>query len=203
MSYWNTVGAAKTFTHPLHREWLADVDRSARVLDYGCGYGRTMAELSDLGFSRVVGADISSALLDRGRHDRPDLRFDLIASPPAVDRPAASFDMILLFAVLTCVPGDEDQRALVAEVRRLLAPGGLLYVSDLTLQTDERSLLRYARSPGPHGVFTTGDGAVCRHHEAGHLRQLLADFHLIDQRRIRVPTMNGHQAEGIQVLARA
>jgi SAM-dependent methyltransferase len=88
--YWETAGAAKTFTHPLNPEWLAGIGRTARVLDYGCGYGRIMAELGDHGFEDVLGVDISAALIERGRRERPGLRFDVIGSPPTIGRPAAS-----------------------------------------------------------------------------------------------------------------
>ncbi|MET0415485.1 MAG: class I SAM-dependent methyltransferase [Actinoplanes sp.] len=203
--YWDTVGATKTFTHPLHTAWLAGVGRTARVLDYGCGYGRLTAQLSDLGFADVTGVDISAALIARGRRARPDLRLAVIDSPPVVDEPAGSFDLVTLFAVLTCVPGDDDQRALIAEVRRVLRPGGLLYVSDLLLQDDERHRRRYAehfaKDEAGYGVFATGDGAVCRHHDAGHLRGLLGGFDLLDERHLEVTTMNGRRASAVQMLA--
>jgi len=203
MDYWETTGAAKTFTHPVRAEWLAPISRTARILDYGCGYGWVMAELQDLGFLRVTGADLSSALLTRSRRAHPGLRFELITSPPALDRPAASFDVIMLFAVLTCVPGDDDQRALIAELHRLLAPGGLLYLSDLLLQPDDRNRRRYAaHGSGPYGVLTTDDGAVCRHHDVTHLRQLLNGFGLTAEHHLDVATMNGHPAKAIQLAAR-
>lgn len=204
--YWETTGATKTFSHPIHAEWLAETSRASRVLDYGCGYGRTMTELHDLGFAQVTGADISSALITRGRQARPDLRFELIDSPPRLNHPAESFDVIVLFAVLTCVPDDHAQRELITEVHRLLAPGGLLYLSDLTMQPDQRSHRRYAayteRLHAPYGVFTTDDGATCRHHDVEHLRNLLADFHIAGERQIKVPTMNGNRATAMQLLAR-
>lgn len=196
--YWETAGATKNFTHPLNIEWISTVDISARVLDYGCGYGRLMAELNGLGFDNVVGADTSAALIERGRRERPDLRFEVIESPPSIARPGGSFDLVLLFAVLTCIPGDDDQRDLIAEIRRLLAPGGLLYVSDLVRQSDDRNRSRYDAS----GVFTTDDGAVFRHHEAGHLRALLPDFDLEAERQIAVTSMNGHPSAAVQLLAR-
>jgi hypothetical protein len=116
-------------------------------------------------------------------------------------------DLLLLFAVLTCVPDDEEQRALMAEVSRLLKPGGLVYVSDVLLQEDARNRERYergAQSHGVYGVFETGDGAVCRHHERAHLLGLIAEFGfaVVEEREIAVATMNGNVANGIQILAR-
>jgi SAM-dependent methyltransferase len=206
VAYWDTVGASKTFTHPVDFTWLAEVSRNARVLDYGCGYGRVMAELSEHGFSDLSGVDLSRALIARGRELRPDLPFAVLESPPALAHPAASFDVIMLFAVLTCVPDDDDQRSLVAELIRVLAPGGLLYVSDMVLQDDQRNQDRYAAYAEefgtPYGVFATDDGAVCRHHDIGDLRSLLLGVDLVDERRIDVFTMNGHRSQALQMLAR-
>ncbi|MET7473621.1 class I SAM-dependent methyltransferase [Streptomyces sp. NPDC005648] len=206
LAYWNGPGATKTFTHPVHHGWLASVARDARILDYGCGYGRVTAELTDLGFDDVSGVDPSPALVERGRRSRPDLRLAVLPSPPALPHPAASLDLVLLFAVLTCVPDEAAQRALIAELVRVLAPGGLLYISDMTLQEDARDQERYiahARRFGtPYGVFATDDGALCRHHDLAGLRALLGDLDLLAERRIDVLTMNGHRSRGVQLLAR-
>jgi SAM-dependent methyltransferase len=206
VAYWDSVGATKTFTHPVNFTWLAGVSRNARVLDYGCGYGRVMAELNEEGFADVSGVDLSPALISRGRRLRPDLSFEVLDSPPTLWHAAASFDVVLLFAVLTCVPDDAAQRALIAELVRVLAPGGLLYVSDMVLQDDIRNRGRYAahaqRFGTPYGVFATGDGAVCRHHDITELRALLEDLDLLDERRIDVTTMNRHPSTAVQLLAR-
>ncbi|WP_369142981.1 class I SAM-dependent methyltransferase [Streptomyces sp. R44] len=206
IAYWDSVGATKTFTHPVNLSWLAGVSRSARVLDYGCGYGRVMAELSEHGFSDVSGVDLSPALIERGRQSRPDLRFAVLESPPDLTHTSASFDVVLLFAVLTCVPDGNAQRALVDELNRVLVPGGLLYVSDVVLQDDERNHSRYAayaqQFGTPYGVFATDDGAVCRHHDIAELRALLSGFDLVDESRIEVATMNGHRSQAVQLLAR-
>lgn len=206
IAYWDGVGATKTFTHPVHLGWLAGVSPDARVLDYGCGYGRVMAELSEHGFRDVSGVDLSPALIERGRQLRPDLDFAVLESPPELTRASGSFDLILLFAVLTCVPDSTAQRALITELDRVLAPGGLLYVSDVVLQDDERNHSRYAayaRQFGtPYGVFATDDGAVCRHHDLAELHALLSDFGVRDERRIEVATMNGHRSQAVQLLAR-
>ncbi|WP_027344193.1 class I SAM-dependent methyltransferase [Hamadaea tsunoensis] len=206
LAYWDGVGATKTFTHPVDHDWLAGVRRDARVLDYGCGYGRVMAELAERGFTDVSGVDLSPALIERGRRSRPDLEFAVLESPPGLERAPASVDLVLLFAVLTCVPDDAGQRALVAELRRVLAPGGLLYVSEPVRQDDERNRSRYAahaeRFGTPYGVFTTDDGAVCRHHDLPSLRGLLSDFEPVRERTIDVTTMNGHRSQAVQLLVR-
>ncbi|MFB7591872.1 class I SAM-dependent methyltransferase [Streptomyces sp. NPDC056169] len=206
IAYWDGIGATKTFTHPVSLSWLAGVNPNARVLDYGCGYGRVMAEISDHGFSDVSGVDLSPTLIERGRESRPDLRFEVLDSPPDLTYASARFEVVLLFAVLTCIPDNDAQQALVAELSRVLAPGGLLYVSDVVLQDDERNRDRYAAHAQqfgtPYGVFATDDGAVCRHHDIAHLRALLPDFDMVQERKIEVATMNGHRSQAVQMLSR-
>jgi hypothetical protein len=107
--------------------------------------------------------------------------------------------------VLTCIPTDAGQLELVAELRRLLRPGALLYISDMFIQDDQRNRARYetfAAKYGVYGVFETGDGAVCRHHEPSWTRRLLAGFDQVASREVSVQTMNGHPAHITQLLVR-
>lgn len=196
--YWDTTGTTKTFTHPLEPAWLDGVDRDTRVLDYGCGYGRLAGELAALGFTGVEGVDIAPALVRRARAEQPGARFSVLEDPPRMSYPDASFGAALLFAVLTCIPSDEQQRALAAELHRVLAPGGLLYVSDLERQDDER----YRRRYGPDGVFQTDDGAVVRHHAPQWWAQLFARFDRVRTREEPVRTMNGNPVAAVQLLLR-
>jgi SAM-dependent methyltransferase len=192
--YWDTIGATKTFTHPVDFGWLSALPRTARILDYGCGYGRVTALARSHGFTTVQGVDPSPSLVARARREHPDLRFALLPSPPSLPYADASFDAVLLIAVLTCIPADDDQSRLIAELARVLRPGGLLYVSDLLLGTD---LSRY----DPAGVFTTGDGAVLRHHSAERLEGLLRSrFAVGATRELTVRTMNGNAAQALQIL---
>jgi SAM-dependent methyltransferase len=175
-----------------------------RILDYGCGYGRLAGELHLRGFTAVEGVDLSPALITRARQQWPAVRFSVFDTPPTLPHPDESHDAILLFAVLTCIPTDTGQRELVAELRRLLRPGALLYLSDMCLQPNERNRARYeayAAKYGVYGVFETSDGAVCRHHDPTWLRSLLAGFGQIAARNISVKTMNGHLAQITQRLA--
>lgn len=203
LGYWNSTGASKTFGHPVEPSWLEGLDRQARILDYGCGYGRLAGELAEWGFDNVEGVDVAPNLVARARARQPGARFTVLDAPPRLDRPDSSVDLILLFAVLTCLPSDAGQRKLVAELRRVLRPGGLLYLSDLCLQADQRNRSRYqqfAATYGSYGVFETDDGAVCRHHTADWLDDLFVDFDRVATREVSVATMNGRPARATQLL---
>ncbi|WP_077192124.1 class I SAM-dependent methyltransferase [Streptomyces lydicus] len=207
LDFWETTGSAKTFTHPLDPELLAAyVPRGARVLDYGCGYGRLTAELAGLGYREVRGVDVSAALIARGRREHPELDLLRWAGFP-LPFGAGSFDAALLFAVLTCVPGDAEQAAIAGELGRLVRPGGVLYLSDVPVQGDALNQERYARFAaryGTYGVFETPDGGVFRHHPPERLRGLVraAGFSVVAERTGRVGTLDGRTAERLQLIAR-
>ncbi|OEU88227.1 methyltransferase type 11 [Streptomyces abyssalis] len=208
--FWEDTGATKTFTHPLDHALLEQyVPRDARVLDYGCGYGRLTAQLVELGYGDVHGVDPSRALIERGRREHPELpllRFDALPLP----FDDGSFDAALLFVVLGVVTADADQEALLAEIARLVRPSGVLYLSDVPLQTDEHHVRRYeeaaASSPGrPYGVFSTPDGGLFRHHRPEELRELLRThgFAAEEERPTATATLHhGETTRSVQVLAR-
>ncbi|MEV1316702.1 class I SAM-dependent methyltransferase [Micromonospora arborensis] len=203
LGYWNSTGTSKTFGHPVEPSWLNGVDHRARILDYGCGYGRLAGLLVEWGFENVEGVDVAPNLIARARAQQPGARFTVLDSPPRLDQHDGSVDVVLLFAVLTCLPRDAGQRELVTELRRVLRSGGLLYLSDLCLQEDHRNRSRYQRFAekyGTYGVFETDDGAVCRHHTVDWLHDLLADFDLVATREVAVETMNGRPAVATQLL---
>jgi SAM-dependent methyltransferase len=204
-AYWDRVAAHKTFTHPLHDRWLAEcVGPQSRILDYGCGYGRTLDALAQRGFRNTLGVDFSQPMIERGRRTFPQLDLRAIDELPIAEADA-SFDLVILFAVLTCIPADDDQVQVIAELHRLLRPGSVLYISDMPLQSDGRNQARYAAGMarfGTWGAFETDDGAIMRHHPLSHFDSLLADFEQLAAGPIPLTTMNGRAAVGLQILAR-
>jgi SAM-dependent methyltransferase len=202
--YWDGAAASKTFTHPIPFSVFRDlVPPTARILDYGCGYGRTCSELTEAGYHDVIGIDISEEMIKRGRrlNGRLDLRVFDGRSPAFED---GSFDACLLMAVLTCIPSDGGQERVVSEVHRLLRPGGIALVSDYPLQADARNQKRYRefeKELGVFGMFRT-EGAVVRHHDMGRIRRLLSGFDVLWEQGIRVCTMNGNESDVFQMVAR-
>ncbi len=99
--------------------------RGATVLDVGCGPGRDLAWLAERGLA-VVGGDLSAGMLAQARKqtDAPLVRINMCHQPFA----DGAFGGIWSSASLLHLPKALAPVAL-AEMRRLLAPGGPLLLS--------------------------------------------------------------------------
>ncbi len=205
IDYWNRLGTTKAFSHPVNLSRLAElVDPDCRILDVGCGYGRVMGLLHDHGYRNLVGVDPAPAMVAAARQRFPALTFQALSSTrlPVADE---SVDAALLFTVLTSIPSDDEQRRVIREIGRVLRPDGLLYISDLWIQKDERNVDRYRRfheKYGVYGIFELPEGVVLRHHTRQWIEQLTARFALIAVDEMVVDTMNGHRADAFQWFGR-
>jgi SAM-dependent methyltransferase len=205
VNYWNEIGPTKTFAHPIDvdalKRWLQP---ESRILDYGCGYGRATGILYSAGFQNLIGLDPAPAMIAAARRSHPTLIFEVQTDPPEIPLPDASVEAVLLIAVLTCIPESERQRRTLAGITRVLRPGGLIYVSDMWLQTDPRNLERYARDEqkyGTYGIFDL-DGVVFRHHERSWIESLFDEYQALSVRDIEARTMNGNPAKIFQWFGR-
>jgi SAM-dependent methyltransferase len=203
--YWDQVASEKRFTLPLRLDWLSKyLGPQACVLDFGCGYGRTLDELQRAGYGHSTGLDISLGML---REYPARFRSARVAQCDGRGIPCrtASADLVLLIAVLTCIPADTDQRALVHEVQRVLRPGGLMYIGDFLLNDDARNRQRYqdfARRGAPYGVFQHPEGVVLRHHRPEWIEELTGHFQRLEYQTFEAVTMNGNRSAGFQYLGR-
>jgi len=97
-----------------------------RTLDLGCGPG-AFADVFD--GDDYVGADLNARYIDHARHHRKGTF--LVSDARKVDLPDGRFDQVLIFGLLHHL-SDTDVRAVLAEARRLLVPGGrILAVEDI------------------------------------------------------------------------
>ena len=144
-------------------------------------------------------------MIAAARQSFPSISFDVLSDYQKLNLPDGSVDAVLLFTVLTCVPTDEGQRAIIAEITRVLRSGGGLYISDMFLQTDSRNVERYIRGEkkyGIYGVFDLREGVTVRHHERAWIETLTRGYESLALEEIAVQTMNGHPATAFQWFGR-
>lgn len=128
------VSAASEGLRELERE---AIDRyfgqpGTRVLDVGCGTGRTTRALNRLGYD-VTGVDLTPSFVERARANVPGASFVAgdVCSLPFED---ASFSNALFsYNGIDDVAPEEDRYAALREIRRVLEPGGVFTFSSHNL----------------------------------------------------------------------
>lgn len=115
--------------HVVRYVFAASYVEGKRVLDTGSGTGYGTGLLSRAGASSVVGVEIDHGTAARARYDylRDGTAF-VTADATCLPFPDASFDVVTCFEVIEHV-NEEQQRRLLHEVRRVLAPEGVLIIS--------------------------------------------------------------------------
>lgn len=206
-SFWDGRAAEGTlFTAPGPGESFFDlVPPGCRLLDLGCGYGRTLTELSRRGYQQLNGVDYSPAMLRRAGGEGVAAGL-AAASAGALPFGSGVFDAVLAIALFTCLPDLEDQRRAAAEIHRVLRPGGVLYASLFLLNRNGRNRQRYRRQSSPGspdwGLFRLEPGGLLRHHSLQNLRRLFRRFRWLEADPGRFDTMGGHSSRGLALLAR-
>ena len=132
-------------------------NHGSRALDFGCGTGRSTRFLRNLRL-KVVGVDISQAMLDQARTLDPSGEYYLVRDSIAGEFAPGSFDIILAAFTFDNMPTESKANALSA-LRTLLASDGclLLVVSSPAIYVNEWASFstrdfpenRYARDGDP------------------------------------------------------
>ena len=180
----------RRFVRPFLLEATSGLTRP-RLLDCGCGTGTNLAFLQQFGVP--FGVDLTwRGLQFAHRKGLPRLAQATVAALPFAD---GSFDAAVSFDVLYCLEDDAERQA-IAEMHRVLRPGGALVVNAAALDMlkGDHSVLvsevrRYTRGFA-HVKTTAGgiSGGAYHLHERGALSR--------DGRRSRVAAAARRKAEG-------
>lgn len=150
------LGNAVTYLdHCCIREALREVSEARKVwraLEVGCGYGRVLMVLSEFA-DEVIGIEREPELAELAQQLLPDVR--ILQQPSILTLPAVadgSCDFVMTFTVLQHMV-DDDVRAVLAEIKRVTAPGGFALLVEKveagneTERTDDRTLFLSTHRP--------------------------------------------------------
>jgi SAM-dependent methyltransferase len=102
-----------------------------RVLDWGCGPGRATQFMPALWpEATIVGCDIDAAAIGWATRHIPGAEFRLTGPYPPLPFAAGTFEVVVAASVMTHLTASVQRRWL-REIRRVLAPGGVLVASVL------------------------------------------------------------------------
>lgn len=124
------AGAFKTF-----REFWMSITRHKEeneiknMLDWGCGCGRLIPLFQQLTkIPGVHGCDIDREPIEWCKENLKDADFKVVPPLPPTDYPDNFFDLVIGYSVFTHLT-QEVQNAWLEEMKRIIAPGGLLLVT--------------------------------------------------------------------------
>ncbi|MDA0169997.1 class I SAM-dependent methyltransferase [Solirubrobacter taibaiensis] len=123
---------AEAETQALAAARLSGCPEGGELLDVPCGFGRHCVPLARAGY-RVTGVDRSGALLDEARRRAAGERWPKFTQADYRELPLKdeSFDAALnLFTSLGYL-GDEEDTKVLAQIRRVLRPGGKLVLETM------------------------------------------------------------------------
>jgi SAM-dependent methyltransferase len=157
------------------------------VLELGCGMGHDAARLADAGFE-VVALDLSVEAISqaRQRYAGADVEFVVADVAQGLSYGAATFDCAMGNVSLHMF-SDVTTRAIFADVRRVLRPGGLFVfhvnaLDDRPLRARWRPILRELE---PNYVLEEAGQSV-RFFSRDYLCELLAEWELVLLDRIEI-----------------
>jgi len=203
--YWDKYANEKDFGIPLqYKNFTEYVKKNDKILDVGCGYGRTLNELYQNGYSFLDGIDISENMIKRGLEQYPYLNLK-IKKYKYIPYEESVFDAVILISVLTCIIDNDEQDILIKEIKRVLKPKGVICISDFIINEDERNLHRYndaLEKYGEYGVFELSDGGMFRHHSTERVGEICSNFQKILFEEKKYKTMNGNYSNGFYFIGR-
>lgn len=121
----------------------SDLSRAEVMVDFGCGTG-FLEELAPERFSRIIGVDVTDAMLDILRQKKIP-RVELLAE--AVERtslPSGVADLVTGYSVFDHF---EKPLAVLVEAARLLRPGGVIYMDLVPNSEFWKGLRRIQHNP--------------------------------------------------------
>jgi ubiquinone/menaquinone biosynthesis C-methylase UbiE len=133
-----------------------------KLLEIGCGTGHVLAAFEELGArpENLHGIDLLPQRIERARMNFPRLHFE-VGNAEALDHPDASFDLVLLFVVLSSILDPVMRHNVAHECTRVLCPGGSILWYDIRFDNPQNRNIRGITRPQIAELFPGFDLDAC------------------------------------------
>ncbi len=107
------------------------IDHHSKILDVGCGAGRTTIALYEMGYKDIVGLDISEAMIERARIYSKEYEIDFIVGDAReIKKLNDKFDFVFFsFNGLMLIYGYNNRVAILESFKESLNDGGYIIFS--------------------------------------------------------------------------
>ena len=121
---------AAKYSRPIHAD--------SKILDFGCGWGRTLRFfMKDVPSVSLTGVDVMPLAIELSKKTNPWCNFELTNSMPPTHFTDNSFDLVYLYSVFSHLSEEAHDRWLT-EFHRVIKPGGLLIATTWPREYIER-----------------------------------------------------------------
>jgi len=110
------------------------VKKTDKILDLGCGAGRTTINLYRLGYQNIIGLDISDELLQHATNyvEKNNLNIEFILSDATkIEYDPDTFDTVFFsYNGLMCIPKHENREKIFKNVYKILKSNGIFIFTE-------------------------------------------------------------------------
>jgi len=137
------------------------INEKHRILDIGCGAGRTTVSLFEDGYKNIIGLDLSQPLIENAKKIAQQKGLEIefvVGNALKLDYKDYSFDTVIFsFSGLFCIPKRENRLLVCKEVFRILKPGGKFIFSFIDRE-DPVFKIYTIGDDGNHRAVVEGEG---------------------------------------------
>lgn len=189
-----------------------------KVLDIGCGYGKTCFDLYKKGFRSVVGVDINKNGIELAqnyarKNGIDDLSF-FTENAAVLSFKSNSYTFAIMQAFLTTVAKKSERQLIFSEASRILVPSAYLYIAEFSqswhlpqYQKRYQSAISEGYEKGSFPVINSKTGEleyVARHYTEEELKAHLAEakFTIESFKTENFTTRTGNIVDGVVIIAK-
>lgn len=117
------------------------LETADRILDLGCGTGRTTFSLFELGYTDIIGVDLTPEMIQAAEEIKAERNSPIpfqVGNAKALAFISQLFDVVIFsFNGLMSIPNGQERFRALQEIHRVLKPGGLFLFTTHDREQDE------------------------------------------------------------------